>query len=1191
MSGTASERTRIQLCGRLSVEIDGAQLAGTLRGKQVPLLLAYLLLNRSRPVGREELIGALWPHQAPVSQDAALRTLLSRLRSALGNSSLQGRDELVLNLPEPVWIDLEAAASEVDRARHALDREDARTAWAFAQVPLNIANRGLLPGSQAIWLEARRRELEDIRLQALELIARAGLHLGGAQLSSVERHARALIEAEPYRESGYVLLMEALAAEGNVAEGLRVFDRLRTLLRDELGTSPSPETNESYERLLHPAGRPGRGRRGDRDPSGTSGRPGEDPGAVDQATRVPLPPELAARAGGPLVGRVAELEELQELWLSAGTRGSGRVVLLTGDPGIGKTRLVAEIARRAHEAGAFVLAGRSPEEALVPYQPFVEALRHYFTTVSARELRASAREYGSELIRLVPELRRRAPELPPPIDSEPETERYRLFEAVAGLLTEISTTAPVLLVLDDLQWADRPTLLLLRHIARAPGHGRVLVLGAYRATEAHSAGFTAALAELRRERLITQVEVVGLSPSETTELVELRAGATPASSFSRALYEETEGNPFFIEEIVRHLAEAGVQPDQAGARVLGHFGLPEGVKDVIARRLARLDSEATEWLRVAAVIGRDFDAGLLERILSVDEDGFLNALDAALEAGLVAESPAQPDRYSFSHALIRETLYDGMSNARRARTHRRVGEALEAEDSDRNLTALALHFTRAASAQDAEKAIEYAMRAGEQATSMLAHEEAADHYARALEVLDRFNPDADAMRSELLIRVGEAHVRAGERPLAWETFREAAAIAIRLGDSAQLARAAIGASRRYIQAPGVVDHELIALLERALELTEREHTVVRVALLTRLCGALYYSGSRDRMKHLAVEATELAQELDDPEAYALAAAARRRAFWDPDHLERRLADATEILTRGREAGDLELTLQGHAWLVVDLLEQGNPEAVDAQIEAFSAGADLLRQPLFLWQAAVWRAMRALLAGQLEHADELAAAALSAGSRGELITAPQYYAMQLLALRREQGRIGELEQPAREMIRRSPGIVAWNAALATLLLETGREPEARTEFEATAANDFRDIPNDGDWMIAMTLLADLSAGLGDARRSQILYELLLPYRDVNVVIGLGAVCLGSAARFLGRLAGATGRREEAAEHFERALAGNEALGAPVYLAQTQLDFAELLGTADPQAQRLIALAAEAAEQLELPAVARRAASFS
>ena len=224
-------------------------MADALRGRQVPLLLAYLVLNRDRYVGREELIGALWPFQAPRSQDAALRTLLSRLRSALGSSALAGRDELGLVLPEPVWIDVEAAVVEVQRAQQTLERGDVRSAWALAQVPLNIAGRWLLPGSQARWLEPRRRELEDVRLRALEVIGRAGLSLGGTQLASVERAARSLIEAEPYRESGYALLMEALALQGNVAEGLLVFDRLRTLLRDELGTMPSAETIALHERL------------------------------------------------------------------------------------------------------------------------------------------------------------------------------------------------------------------------------------------------------------------------------------------------------------------------------------------------------------------------------------------------------------------------------------------------------------------------------------------------------------------------------------------------------------------------------------------------------------------------------------------------------------------------------------------------------------------------------------------------------------------------------------------------------------------------------------------------------------------------------------------------------------------------------------------------------------------------------
>ena len=1147
----------------------------------MPLLLAYLLLNRTRHVGREELIGALWPEHAPVSQDAALRTLLSRLRSALGQDALVGRDELMLELPAPVWIDLEAAAVEIERARQAHEQGDPRSAWALAQVPFNIASRGLLPGAHAAWLEPRRRELEDTRLQALEVIGRAGLRLGGAQLASVQRVARSLIESEPYRESGYVLLMDAYAAAGNVAEGLRVFERLRTLLREELGTSPSPDAIVAHERLLRPAG----GR-----------RPHEGADAHERGASIGLPAELQHRGAVPMVGRRHELDELGRLWeVAAGpnpvaryddARSAGRVVLLTGDPGIGKTRLVAEVARRAHEAGAFVLAGRSPQEALVPYQPFVEALRHYVLNVPFSQLRASAREYGSELARLVPELRRRAPDLPPPLEAQPETERYRLFEAVVGLLGEMSAQAPVLLVLDDLQWADRPTLLLLRHIARAPDHGRVLVLGAYRSTEARAEGFAEALAELRRERLVTQIEVGGLAEEETVELVRMRAGAIASGSFCHALHEETEGNPFFIEEIVRHLAEAGVRADQADARVLQRFGLPEGVKDVIARRLERLDMQAIEWLRVAAVIGRDFDAALLERVVNLDEDEFLNTLDEALAAGLVVEAPARPGRFSFSHALIRETLYEGMSAPRRARTHRRVGEALEAAGAERNLTALALHFTRAAGSQDAEKAIEYARRAGVQATAMLAHEEATEHYTRALEVIERFISDDDARRCELLIALGEAHVRAGDRPLAWETFREAAALAARLGDSGSLARAATGASSRYIQPPGVVDEELIEMLRRALSMTAGQRTVARVRLLARLCGALYYSPWREQMAELAAEASAIAAELGDPEARALAAAARRRAFWGPEYLEQRLADATGLLTFAREAGDSELALQGHAWLVLDLLEHGDADAVDAQISAFAAGAQQLRQPLYLWQAAVWRAMRALLAGQLEQADRLAAEALAAGSTGEAVAAAQYYAIQLLAIRREQGRMAELEQPALEMVGHNPGRPGWRAAVATLLWESGRLEEARAEFSAIAENDFADIERDGDWMIAITLLADCAVELGDEQRAGQLYELLAPYREANVVIGLAAACLGSAARYLGRLAATTGRTDDAATHFERALAGNAELKAPVYLAHTQLDYAQLLGRGDQRAQELTAAAARTAGELGLAAVARR-----
>ncbi len=1184
--------TRIQLCGRLSVEIGGVQISERLRGKQVPLLLAYLVLNRARHVARDELIDALWPEEPPVSQDAALRTLLSRLRSSLGSETLAGRDELILTLPEPVWIDVEAAAAEVSRALDALARGDARRAWALAQVPLNIASRGLLPGAQANWLEAPRRELEDVRQQALEVIGRAGLVMGGTQLQSAERAARTLIETEPYRESGYVLLMEALAARGNVAEALRVFDGLRTLLRDELGTNPSPEAIAAHERLLRPEPRGADvGERGDQ------GMPA-----------IPLPAELRHRAQSPLIGREQELAALQWRWDlacggaggSAGGRGSvrgpdsdaagGRVVLLAGDAGIGKTTLSAELARRVHDAGAIVLAGRSPRETVVPYQPFLEALRHWALNAFVADLRAYTREYGPELARLIPELRRRVPDLPPPPQDEPETERYRLFEAVVGLLTELSRSAPVLLVLDDLQWADRPTLLLLRHLARATNPARLLILVAYRSAERGDT-FTNALTELRRDRLASELDIKGLGESETAELVRARAGEAPARAFARALYEETEGNPFFVEEIIRHLIEAGVRVGSASASELQRFGLPEGVKQVIAFRLMRLEAPAAELLRVAAVIGRDVDAALLERVVVLTEDEFLAAVDETIGAVLLVESDDGPGSYLFTHALIRETLYESMSATRRARIHKRVGEAIEAEQGrrhERYLPELAYHFTRGADPEDAEKAITYALRAADLATTMLAHEEAAEHYARAIDVQGRFQPEAYERRCELLLRLGEARVRGGERALGSSAFREAAALAERLGDGASLARAAIGASRRYVQPPGVVDTELIAMIERALEL-ERDRSLVRVRLLECLCGAIYYSPERDRMAALSDEAMSIAVELGDPEARAYACSARRRVLWDAPHLAERIEVSTEMLTFARQIGNLELQLQAHAWLVVDLLERGDRDAVDAQIEAFEAGAGRLRQPLFEWNSIMWRAMRALLAGSLSLADQLAAEALAAGAPAEAVTVSQYYAIQVLGIRREQGRMGELEPAARRLIEENPSRPAWRAALATLLCDEGRLDEAREEFSRLAAGDFEDIPKDLDWMIAMVLLSDVCADLADGDRAALLYVKLEPYADVNVVIGLAAVCLGSAESFLGRLAGTMGRIDLAASHFERALRANAALGAPACLARSRVDYARALGPG-PRAAELRAAAGRTAAELGLGAVARKIAAL-
>ncbi|MFL5823541.1 MAG: ATP-binding protein [Solirubrobacteraceae bacterium] len=1173
--GSATESTRVQLCGQLSVELDGVQVAQDLRGRQVRLLLAYMLLNRLRAIGREELIGALWPAQAPVSQDAALRTLLSRLRSALGAETLSGRDELRLSLPEPVWVDFEAARNELARALVALDRDDARAAWGLAQVPLNIATRGLLPGAQAGWLEPHRRELDDMRLQALEIMGGAGVRLGGAQLGTVERAARALIEAEPYRESGYTLLMQSHALRGNVAEAVRVFDRLRTLLREELGTAPSQDAIAAHDQLL-------RGEGGNKTTmiASSPAAPGE------------LPAELRARSQVPLVGRDRELTELAELWEHA-TRDQEakpsilsrptRIVVLAGDAGIGKTSLAAELARRAHEDGAVVLAGRAPEEGLAPYQPFLEALSHYFATASLDDIRAVVREHGPELSRLVPEIRRRVPELPIP-PAEPDSERYRLFEAVVGLLSSVSQQAPILLVLDDLHWADRPTLLLLRHLARALRPERLLMLVAFR-TEAATDVLLDALTELRRETLSTQLDIRGLREPDTASLVRLRAGERPSSAMAREIHRETEGNPFFIEEIVRNLVAAGVRVGSATASELIRLELPEGVKRMVARRLERLDPRTIEFLRVAAVAGRDFDVELLEQLVDLDEGEFLAALEEALAAGVLLESTAVSSRYSFSHALIREALYDGMSSPRRARLHRRVAEALEASGQP-SLSSLALHFTRAAGLPDSEKAISYALQAAQEATEVLAHEEAMEHYARALEVLTRAEPEALPRRLELLLALGEACVRTGERRRARDVLLEAAELADRLDDVPGLVRAVVGASRRYVQQPGIADEELIRYVQLALDRSAGQLTCDRVRLLARACGTFYYSDQRPRTQELSLQAVEIADQLDDPEARAHACSARRAALWGPAHLSERLEASTAMLTAARAAGSLELQLHAHAWLVVDLLESGDRDGVDAQIDAFALGAEQLRQPLFRWQTLVWQGMRALLDGSLHQAEEAATEAVAAGAPGESVTAPQYHLMQLVAIRREQGRTAELEHALREIATTNPTRPGWRVAVAMILWETGRREEARTAVDDAAEQGFEDIPADGEWIATVAMLGQLCTLLKDRERGELLYELLAPYASNNIVRGFGTTCLGPVARLLGRLSALLGRREECREHFESALTQAADLRAPVLLGHAQLDYAEALGRG-ARAARLIDDAAATARELGLIALARRA----
>src|SRR3954454_9014803 len=427
--------SRIELCGRLLVEIEGEELHGVLPGRQGRLLFAYLVMNRRRPVRRDELVDALWSEDGqPASGDALLRPPLSRLRKALGPGGLEGRTELTLVLPEDTWVDWEVAQAALARTRSALGASDWRTAWEAANEAAEIAGRGLLPGLEADWIDDRRRELDELRVEALEAAASAGAALGGADLAGAERAARAAVEAAPFRESARAALMEVLRAGGNVAEALRAYEDLRTMLRDELGTPPSARVMALHERLL----------RDDQEPAPAA------PAAAPPPAAAPAPRDSGSR----IVERDNEIGLIGML-LGDAIAGEGRVALIEGPAGIGKTRLLAEARAQGAPLGMAVLSARGSE--LEREFPFGVA-RQLFEGPLADPARRDRLFSGAAApARAVFE----SPSGEPTGDTS-----FAALHAMFWLAVNITAEGPLLLAIDDLHWVDSPSLRFIAYLTR-----------------------------------------------------------------------------------------------------------------------------------------------------------------------------------------------------------------------------------------------------------------------------------------------------------------------------------------------------------------------------------------------------------------------------------------------------------------------------------------------------------------------------------------------------------------------------------------------------------------------------------------------------------------------------------------------------------------------------------------------------
>ncbi len=917
---------------------------------------------------------------------------------------------------------------------------------------------------------------------------------------------------------------------------------------------------------------------------------------VAMPRETPMPPVLASPAGFDLAGRRGELDQLVDAWKES-AESRRKVVLISGEPGIGKTRLATEAALVARHQGALVLGGRCDEELALPYQPFAEALRFQseLDDLPAAWLGALA----NELIRLVPELADRVAGLREPVRDDPESERARLFDAITGWLRTTAASVPVFLVLDDLHWADRPTLQLLRHVIRETPHDALFVVGTYRSTDLdRSHPLATVLADLRRDGTVTRLALDGLTADGVAELLERSAGHDldePGVDLAHAVFAETGGNPFFVGEIVRHLVESGALVLRDGRWTsdlsLEEVGLPEGVREVVGRRISRLDDQSQKLLSVAAVIGQEFALPALAAVSGVDEDDAIDMLDAAQSSGLVNEVGL--DRYRFGHALVRATLLEELTTTRRVRTHRKIAEAIEAQhvsDLDGVIAELAYHYGEAAAA-DPDKAIEYARRAGEQAYAKSAAEDAARWYGLALEHLDADDDDT-ALRVDLLTELGRAEFTAGisDGP---GHLRDAGRIAKAAGLDAAMAKVLLVHTRTSFNQEQAADPEKIELLEDLLTRVT-DDPGLRARLVATLAVELIFVRETDRRSVLLQEARTLAEASGEPLALVDVAAGifngRPRHDWSTAEFHRDRALMLRALEVARSVEDTavvattELLAAFSALVVGDgdafRMHAGTLGALAADRQSFAAR----RMHLFLAPTL------ALLDGHLVESDALSREQFEVWTRAGMPEAVTYRATTTLAIRREQGRLAEIVDAWDQFHASNPDEAAAAATVAFALAEGGDLDAAAVRLHAGSLGDFRDIPSDAGWPLAIAMWVEVAGAVGDRGAAALLHDLALPLD--GCIAGTGGIACGPVSRLLARLEGVLERPDDSDAHYAASIDLSRSLASPVWIARCCLDWADaLVGRAAlTRARALVADADAAIGDLSLPRLQEHSAAL-
>jgi DNA-binding winged helix-turn-helix (wHTH) protein len=888
-----------------------------------------------------------------------------------------------------------------------------------------------------------------------------------------------------------------------------------------------------------------------------------------------------------LLGREGVMDLLQES-LQQALAGACRCVLITGGPGLGKTRAVEELLADAQQLGADAWFGRCTEvEGAPAFWPFIQVLRAALRDRGATELRALLGSEGADIAGAISELRDLWPDLPEAAPLSSTSARFRLFDSMSVFLQRAASKRPIVMAIDDLHRADPASLRLLCFMLRQLQRERILILGALRPDPPESLETAQLLEELKSASRCVALQ--GLSPRDIARYVELSIGVEPPASVSELLHAQTAGNPLFMQHLIENWRAAG-RTNPPLWQNLASAPQSLGLSGAIERHLELVSPACRELLRAAAVLGTEFSAGTLSRVTEQNATDTSTHLAEATASGLMREVSSELGRHRFAHVLVRDALYAQLSAAERIGLHRRAGCVIEAQgvsDNPELLAEVTRHFVQAAPSYDAARALEYTLRAAESALRTLAYEQAATYFAGALELLQYLPPDP-RQRMRLLFRRGDALARV-DMAAARAALFEAAGLARDLADSDILVRAAALLASR--PESGSVDAAQVEVLRQALAMlrAENEEDDRCVSLQALIAKSLLYDRAPEERVSLASAALIQARRLRTSAERADALTRCHEALPGPEHLQERLGIATELVNLAHQSGDTVALLSALTAQIETCVERGDMEGVDAAIEGMDVLAERLREPYYRWNCKVVRAMRDFVRGDLASSDRRVHEAWRSGAPISAELARHIYCVQNNALLRMRGRMQETEPLVREMMVYYPNMPGWSASWGALVWDLGQHDNARRCFSRVMERGAVHTRSGAFGLGNCAAVSELCCKVGDVTAAKELYAALVPFAGYHSHTTLGASTYGPLSRHLGALAETAGDAALADTHYRAALTESARMRSPVYISGVSYWYARMLLRAGDTRRRarvaeLLSNALELADQSQLQSIA-------